>query len=60
MTTTPTDTHLDWSAQVAQCGYDDAYHKGQQAAWADAPSRFRWLVLGFLAGIAIAVLEALT
>jgi hypothetical protein len=38
-----------WS-QAMQVNTDDAFAKGQEAARAEAPSRFNWLAVGMIIG----------
>lgn len=39
--------------QMSLMNHDDAYYRGQQDGWEDAPSRFKWWAFGVLVGVAI-------
>lgn len=39
------------NAQTRMAGEDDAFYRGQCDAWAAAPSRSRWFLLGLLCGL---------
>lgn len=45
--------YRDGIGQASQVHHDEAYIKGQEAAYAEAPSRFRWFALGAIAATAI-------
>lgn len=45
--------YKDGFGQAAQLGHDEAYYAGQCDARAEAPSRFRWWLLGAFGGYAI-------
>ena len=42
--------YRDGAGQAGMICYDDAYYKGQQAAWAEAPSRRAWFTFGVVIG----------
>lgn len=40
------DGYRDGVGQASLIDHDDAYYKGQQSVWEDAPSRLRWFLFG--------------
>lgn len=48
--------YADYASQLSLCRYDDAREEGRQQAWAEAPSRFKWLAFGVLCGAATSIL----
>lgn len=45
--------YRDGFGQASQVNHDEAYIKGQEDAYADEPSRFRWFALGAIAATVI-------
>ena len=39
-------------ADMSTMERDDEFYRGQCDAWADAPSRLRWFMLGLIVGLA--------
>lgn len=41
--------HFDFvRSQISQCEYDEAFGAGQEQAYLEAPSRFRWFMFGVI------------
>lgn len=49
------DDGRNWNGQYLECLEAEAFCKGQQAAWANTPSRLRWFAFGLICGAAITV-----